>query len=434
MATSLTLTYGFYNSAYDPTTQEYDREYDAEDFSRIFDGVITDGVYAGIGDQFMVSLASGFTLQIGTGRAWFEHTWSYNTAPDVSITLNNPHPTSDRVDAVVLKIDAANRKNEFSVIQGTIFNPTDYPSGASLDPVKPQLRNNSSHPEYNHCYPLAYVRVRTGTSAILDTDIENAVGVATYVDTDGTVKPLCPWVTSILTSYNASGLVAQWSAAVLHEIDNLENVIGNVTGQTSADIRPIIGYNVVVPVSAWHTYTPAVGSEEENISSIGYIYRAFMTSDGLADVTQGMRPYVTWSLRSIEEAGADLLNQYQCGTESINNVDTGGVYVYATSIPKDAILALTVECRSVISADIVYAYLVVTHPDGSSVTCLSNGVVAWNKEISLSTTKTMFYLKDNTTSCDVTATSGGSSATATVSISVGGGAWYHTTLVFPEEP
>lgn len=433
MATN--LTYGFYNaSEYDVTTQSYDREYTAEQLSSIFDGVITDGVYAGIGDQFNVSPSSGFNVIIGTGRAWFEHTWSYNSAPDNSITLSNPVEGRDRIDAVVLQIDASNRTNMFSVISGTPFDPTAYPSGTSTDPVKPKLRNDSEHPERDHCYPLAYIRVRTGSSSIQDTDIENAVGVATYIDEtdDNKEKPLCPWVVSVLTSYSAAGLVSQWSAAVLHEIDNLESVISNIQAGTAADLKPIVGYNIYIPVSSWTEYSPMEGTEEVNITALGYVYRAFLTSSSIANVTIGMRPYVTWSLQSIDEAGADILNEYQCAVETINGVATGGVYVYATSIPSNSVLALTVECRSVINSPISYAYIVADYPaETTSVTCTNT-----DSSMELSSSRTMFNVSNNATSCVVTITApnGNTTKTATQTVTIPSGSaagkTYHITMSY----
>ena len=70
----MALTYGFYNSV------SSDREYDAIDMGRLFDGIILDGVYAALGDYFMVTEngTPDMNVVVGTGRAWFDHTWSYN--------------------------------------------------------------------------------------------------------------------------------------------------------------------------------------------------------------------------------------------------------------------------------------------------------------------------------------------------------------------
>ena len=69
----MTITSGFFNSV------NHDRLYDAEQVSSIFDGIIKDGVYESIGDAFMVTPNSDLndSIIVGTGRAWFDHTWTY---------------------------------------------------------------------------------------------------------------------------------------------------------------------------------------------------------------------------------------------------------------------------------------------------------------------------------------------------------------------
>lgn len=50
----MAFTSGFFNS------QNHDRTYNAEQMSAIFDGVITDGVYAGIGSQLTTIAGGGY--------------------------------------------------------------------------------------------------------------------------------------------------------------------------------------------------------------------------------------------------------------------------------------------------------------------------------------------------------------------------------------
>ena len=56
---------GFFNSV------NGDRLYNADDMSKIFDGLITDGVYESVDDKLAVQPNSGMTIQIATGRGWF---------------------------------------------------------------------------------------------------------------------------------------------------------------------------------------------------------------------------------------------------------------------------------------------------------------------------------------------------------------------------
>ena len=71
----MAFSYGFYNSL------NGDRKYDSEDLSRMFDGIIYDGVIGAVGDTFAVKAGTGNTVNVSSGRAWFNHTWTYNDAP-----------------------------------------------------------------------------------------------------------------------------------------------------------------------------------------------------------------------------------------------------------------------------------------------------------------------------------------------------------------
>lgn len=422
----MSVTFGFYNAELD-NEGKYDREYSAEQLSSIFDGVITDGVYASIGDVFDVNPAqdqsSGLKVIVGTGRSWFEHTWLLNDAPIVR-SLTAADVSMDRIDAVVINIDDSQRTNDILVRDGQ----------AASTPEKPS-RSNGRLDE--HDYPIAYIYVRANATAITKENIENAIGVATDVeeiDGEEIEYILTPIVTSILESFSVEGLIGQYKAAVLHEISNLETLISDVTTTipvTIADVRPIVSYNVYIPVDAWGTFEAVSGTEEESVKALGYEYRAFITNNELHDVTIGMRPYITWSLQSIDESGADILNQYQCASEVINGVSTGGVYVYATSIPSDYVLALTIECRSVVSSPIPYAYLIVDYPAET----LSANCTNTSGSMRLSSTGTMFYVEDNKTSCEVTIEDASKTATQTVSIEsgVGRGKIYHIAMSYPAE-
>ena len=166
----MSVTYGFYNS------KDKDRLYDAEDMSKIFDGLITDGVYATVGDRFTVRPGTDDnTVIIGSGRAWFNHTWTYNDA-DLSIDLGKPNAIYSQWDAIVLDIHNAPeyRLNDIVVVSGT-------PSSV---PEKPTMY----HSDVYNQYPLCYIYRYPGISTIRASDITMVVG------TDE-----CPYSESMLT-------------------------------------------------------------------------------------------------------------------------------------------------------------------------------------------------------------------------------------------
>lgn len=175
----MSVTYGFYNSRYG------DRKYNARQMSSIFDGIIRDGVFAYVGSQLMVSPGSGWTVNVGTGRAWFDHTWTLNDAV-LPLTLAPADVTRGRIDAVVLEVDAreAVRANSIKIIQGT---PSETPSN-------PALQRSGGVTQY----PLAYISVAGGSTSIRQADITNCVGTSE-----------CPFVTAPLESPNLDALIAQ---------------------------------------------------------------------------------------------------------------------------------------------------------------------------------------------------------------------------------
>lgn len=171
---------GFFNSV------DHDRLYDATDISRLFDGLIRDGIFASIGDCLVVKQSNQMNVTVGTGRAWFNHTWSYNDAL-YPVTIPPSEILMDRIDAVVLEINSveAVRANSIKLIKGT----------PSSTPTKPALTNTKEV----HQYPLAYVTVGKEVTSIRQADIENCVGTSA-----------CPFVTGILEVISIEQLIPQW--------------------------------------------------------------------------------------------------------------------------------------------------------------------------------------------------------------------------------
>lgn len=171
---------GFFNSV------DHDRLYDAADISRLFDGLIRDGIFASIGDCLVVKQSNQMNVTVGTGRAWFNHTWSYNDAL-YPVTIPPSEILMDRIDAIVLEINSveAVRANSIKLIKGT----------PASTPTKPSLTNTKEV----HQYPLAYVTVGKEVTSIRQADIENCVGTSA-----------CPFVTGILEVISIEQLIPQW--------------------------------------------------------------------------------------------------------------------------------------------------------------------------------------------------------------------------------
>lgn len=178
----MSLTFGFYNSL------NGDRKYDAKQMGQIFDGLIADGVFATVGDAMMVKANGGMDVNIGIGRAWFNHTWTYNDSPMI-LTLEPSDTLLERIDTVVLRINDSDdiRKNEIVIITG-------YPAS---EPQKPEL----IHDEHVNEYPLCYISVKRAVTEITQADITNTIGTSE-----------CPFVTGIIDTIDIDDLIAKWEA------------------------------------------------------------------------------------------------------------------------------------------------------------------------------------------------------------------------------
>lgn len=194
----MTVSSGFFNS------KNHDRVYDAEQFSSLFDGVITDGVLQGYGEALeVVAYPDGDNAVIvKTGRAWFDHTWTYNDSW-LMLTFDPPSTGASRFDAVVIDVDKREsfRKNSIMVVKGAY----------AEEPQYPELIKEDNHKQY----PLAYIRFRmTESGPISQADIFNMIG------TDE-----CPLVTGILETLDINMFVSQMQAKFETWFDGLENVL-----------------------------------------------------------------------------------------------------------------------------------------------------------------------------------------------------------------
>lgn len=178
----MAFSFGFYNSI------DHDRKYDAVQMSKIFDGIILDGVYATIGKAFVLRTNSQGRVIVQPGRAWFNYTWNYNDA-DLPLDTPDSDLVYPRYDAVVIDIqgDVYHRVNDIIWVTGT----------PSVNPQKPVMIHELEH----HQYPLGYIYRPANTDIIDQENIENTVGTTE-----------CPFVTGVLETISIDELLLQWQA------------------------------------------------------------------------------------------------------------------------------------------------------------------------------------------------------------------------------
>ena len=190
----MAVTYGFYNSI------NKDRAYNAVQISQMFDGIINDGVYGQFEDWLEVREGTGMTVIVKPGRAWLNHTWTYNDS-DLVLQVEGSDFQAMRIDAVVLKIDQTDsaRTNMIYVHKGDV----------SDHPKRPVFENTDAV----FYYPLAFIFVEAQATEIPQSKIENNIG-ANDIPPEGDeygpyVAPI-PFVTGIIDHVTAEELLRQW--------------------------------------------------------------------------------------------------------------------------------------------------------------------------------------------------------------------------------
>jgi hypothetical protein len=154
--------------------------------SRLFDGIINDGIFASIGSCLVVTAGSGNTVNVGTGKAWFNHTWTEVDAI-LPVDCGEPDILLDRIDAIVLEVNEteAVRDNFIKLITGA----------PSSKPSNPTLTNSNNI----HQYALCYIYRTAGATSITQANITNMVG------TDET-----PFITGLIQVVSLDELLGQW--------------------------------------------------------------------------------------------------------------------------------------------------------------------------------------------------------------------------------
>ena len=294
----MALTYGFYNSL------NHDRKYDSLQLSRIFDGIINDGVYESIGDALMVKASNAMSVSVGLGRAWFNHTWTLNDALYL-VTITDAELALNRYDAVVLEVDSDNRTNSIKVVKGT----------PAVNPVKPTLITSDTVNQH----PLAYIYVKAKATEITQANIQNAVGTSE-----------CPFVTGIMSTISVDNLIQQWSAEFDVLFAELEKKISQAASQTIIDKSvtfPKLANDAVKRVVTNKTVAKANFVSDNTYTD--YPYRAAIAVNG---VTMNMIPEIIF----------DVVDAISGNYSPVAQTYNGGVYIYAASPPDNNLTIPTI--------------------------------------------------------------------------------------------
>lgn len=135
-------------------------EYDSDDASGYL-ATRTSGVYSA-DEDFAVTPGGGLTVTVSAGHAWVRpDRWkgrSIQMTKPEQLVLTDADPTRTRIDRIVLRYDAANRRTRLLVLEGT-------PDSDS--PTAPEISRTALL--YDLC--LAEIRRTAGSTAITSADI-----------------------------------------------------------------------------------------------------------------------------------------------------------------------------------------------------------------------------------------------------------------------
>lgn len=193
----MAITYGFFD-AMQQSDGTYDRTYNADQMSTYFEGLVSDGVFADVGNGMQVKAGTGMQVQVEPGRLLIDCKWLKNTAA-YPIAINPAHVTLDRYTAIVARLDYTARTI-------TLLAKDSVPAST---PVKPIGTRTQTVKEL--C--LAYVLVKRGATSITQADIQDV-----RANTD-----ICGLVTGLVEQLDTSEMFIQYEAAYQQQLAAMSN-------------------------------------------------------------------------------------------------------------------------------------------------------------------------------------------------------------------
>lgn len=181
------LRSGFFNS------KNHDKKYYSSDISRLFNALITDGIFQNIGQRFNVRPGTGMQVVVSTGMSYINSTWTFNDTDYVVNIDEVPYVSGfKRIDGVFIRsfdVNSINyRDNELYYMKGTETSST------------PSIPVPTAE-EGEVFTPICYITVSNGDEEITASAIRNVVGTSES-----------PFITGILETADISSLFSQWEA------------------------------------------------------------------------------------------------------------------------------------------------------------------------------------------------------------------------------
>lgn len=294
---------GFYDSI------NHDRLYGADDFSDYFEGLISDGIYAGIGKEFRV-FADGSTMgvQVDTGRAKILNKYVRNT-DILEVEIDAADSENPRWDAVCVSVnlDEAYRNGYIDVHKGT----------PAADPQKPDVPDTNAA----KLFVLAYVYVPAQATVINAENVNDNRGAAN-----------CPYVVGITGTENIVNVVQEAATNAQTQIaasaTNAQSQVSNFVTDTQSEVNAFVA-NAQTQVD---TFITDSGKDLQNLESSFNTWWDNQKQNKiklLEDIRQYVDKNAAGSIQiskdrySLDDeiAGTAIMNVYRNGLRMVRYVD-----------------------------------------------------------------------------------------------------------------
>ena len=120
---------GFFNSS------GGDRVYSATDFAAYFGKLVSNGIFYASATNLLVTPGSGMAVSVAAGNAWING-YSYENTDALTLNLATASGVNPRIDRVVVRFSAVERRIYLAVLTGT---PAEIPTAPAL------TRNNDTY-------------------------------------------------------------------------------------------------------------------------------------------------------------------------------------------------------------------------------------------------------------------------------------------------
>lgn len=215
----------------------------------------------------------------------------------------------------MIRVDTTNRTNSICVKDGT----------PASDPAKPTMETSGGTYEY----PLAYVTLKPGATAVESSGIEFVVGTSE-----------CPFVAGVQNGVDIDALVKNWANEFDTLFTKLEDQIAQAVSGTLIDGS--VTHQKLAPSAIKYDFVNVEVDknnvvEDETYAEYGYGYSVDIS---LAGVDETMVPEVIFDIATL----SDIDIAPTAKTFGDPNMYNGGVTIYLSDKPEDNITIPSVMC------------------------------------------------------------------------------------------